>query len=185
MAQPITVAVVNGRTGDVLTYRTPRTLLGDRYSLLNRQRQRQKQNALQRHKNQKRGVAYQPSESELGQYVDRLLAQSVIQLAQQYQAGSIVIPSLKHLRELLSSEITAKAEQKCPGSVEAQDKYAKEFRRAIHQWSYNRLLETICSKANQVGLTVETGFQPSKGTAQEQAKDLAIATYHSRAIATK
>ncbi|WP_088893327.1 type V CRISPR-associated protein Cas12k [Leptolyngbya ohadii] len=185
LTHPVTVAVVNGRTGDALTYRTPRTLLGDRYPLLNRQRQRQKQNALQRHKNQKRGVAYQPSESELGQYVDRLLAKSIIQLAQQYQAGSIVIPNLKHLRELLSSEITAKAEQKCSGSVEAQDKYAKEFRQRIHRWSYNRLLEAICSKANQVGITIETGFQPSKGTFQEQAKDLAIATYHSRAINKK
>jgi len=55
LAHPITAAVVNGRTGEVLTVRTPRTLLGDRYPLLHRQRHRQQQNALKRHKNQKRG----------------------------------------------------------------------------------------------------------------------------------
>jgi hypothetical protein len=65
LSSPITAAVVNGKTGEVLTYRAPRSLLGDHYSLLNRHRQQQQQNALQRHKNQKRNVAYQPSESEL------------------------------------------------------------------------------------------------------------------------
>lgn len=35
LASSVTVAFVNGRTGDVLTYRTPPTLLGDRYHLLN------------------------------------------------------------------------------------------------------------------------------------------------------
>lgn len=185
LASPITAAVVNGRTGEVLTYRTPRSLLGDRYQLLNRHRQQQQQHAVQRHKNQKRGVAFQPTESELGQYVDRLLAKAIIQLAQAYQAGSIVIPNLTHLRELLNSEITAKAEQRCPGSVEAQRKYAKSYRVNIHRWSYNRLIETLRSKAQQLGIVVESGFQPIQGNSQGQAKDLAIAAYHARAIATK
>jgi hypothetical protein len=38
LENPITAAVVNGRTGDVLTYRTPRTLLGKQYRLFNRKR---------------------------------------------------------------------------------------------------------------------------------------------------
>lgn len=184
LAAPVTLAVVNGRTGNALTYRTPHTLLGDDYHLLNRHRQQQQQNALQRHKNQKRGVAYQPSESELGQYVDRLLAKAIIQLAQTYQAGSIVIPNLTHLRELLASEITAKAEQKS-SLVEIQNKYAKEYRQNIHRWSYNRLIKAIRGKAQQLGITVELGFQPLQGNHQEQAKDIAIATYHARAIAPK
>lgn len=185
LANPVTAAVVNGRTGDVITYRTPPTLLGDRYHLLNRHRHQQQQNALQRQKNQKRGLTYQPSESELGQYVDRLLSHAIIQLAQHYQASRIVIPSMTHLRELLASEITAKAEQKCPGSVEAQNQYAKEYRRNIHQWSYKRLIETIRSKAQGLGITVELGFHPIKRNPQEQAKDVVIAAYHSHAIATK
>ena len=185
LANPVTAAVVNGRTGEVLTYCTPRTLLGDHYHHLNRHRHQQQQNALQRHKNQKRGVTYQPSESELGQTSDRLLAKAIIQLAQTYRAGSIVMPNLTHLRELLASEIQAKAEQKCPGFVEAQDKYAKEYRRTIHKWSYNRLIEAIHCKAQQLGITVESGFQPLQFDSQKQARDLAIAVYHSRAMTTK
>ncbi|MEP1061055.1 type V CRISPR-associated protein Cas12k [Stenomitos frigidus AS-A4] len=184
LANPVTAAVVNASTGDVLSYRTPRTLLGDRYHLLNCQRQQQQQNALQRHKNQKRGVAYQPSESELGQYLDRLLAKAIIQLAQIHQAGSIVIPNLTHLRELLASEITARAEQKS-SLVEIQNKYAKEYRQAIHRWSYNRLIDSIRGKGQQLGIIVESGFQPLQGTHKEQAKDMAIAAYHARTIATK
>lgn len=180
LANPLTAAVVNVRTGDVLTYRTPKTLLGDRYRLLNRHRTQQQQNTLQRQKNQKRGIAYQPSESELGEHVDRLFSCEVVRLAQQYRAESIVIPSLKHIRELLASEIKAKAEQKCPGSVEAQDKYAKEYQMSITRWSYNRLIETIQSKALQLGITVESGFQQIRGDPKQQAKDLAIATYHAR-----
>lgn len=185
LATPVTVAVVNGSTGEVLTYRTPRTLLGDRYRLLNRHRQQQQQNGRKRHQNQKRGVAFQPAESELGQHVDRLLAKAIIELACKCQAGSIVVPNLKHLRDLLASEIQARAEHKCPGSVAAQNQYAKAYRQAIHRWSYNRLIEAICSQATQLGMTVETGFQPLQGNPQTQAKEIAIATYHARLSATK
>jgi IS605 OrfB family transposase len=166
-----------------LTYRTPKTLLGDRYRLLNRNRTQQQQNILQRQKNQKRGLRHQPSESELGEYVDHLLANEIVKLAAQYQAGSIIIPNLTHLREVLASEINARSEQKCPGSVEAQNKYAKDYRMTISKWSHNRLIETIRSKANQLGITIESGFQPTRASPQEQAKDVAIATYHARLLA--
>jgi IS605 OrfB family transposase len=185
LANPVTAAVVNILTGEALTYRTPRTLLGDRYHFLTRHRNKQQQNSLQRQKNQKRGIRHQPSESELGEYVDRLLANEVIQLAQQYRAESIVIPTLTNIRALLASEIVARAEQKCPGSVEAQNKYAKEYQMTISRWSYNRLIEAISSKAHQLGITVESGFQQIRGDPKEQAKDLAISTYHSRSITTK
>ena len=182
LANPITAAVVNVTTGEVLTYRTPKTLLGGQYRLLNRHRDRQQQNTLQRQKNQKRGVRYQPSESELGEYVDCLLANQIIQLAQKYQAQSIVIPDLKHIRGLLASEIIARAEQKCPGSVEAQNKYAKEYQMSITRWSYGRLIKTICSKALELGITIESGSQQIRGDPKEQAKDLAITTYYSRSL---
>jgi IS605 OrfB family transposase len=180
LANPVTVAVVNVRTGDVLTYRTPRTLLGKQYRLFNRHRTQQRQNSLQRQKNQKLGIDHQPSKSELGEYVDRLLANEIVKLAQQYRADSIVIPTLTHLREVLASEITARAEQKCPGSVEAQKKYAKDYKMKISHWSYNRLIKAIHSKAQQLGITIESGFQPARASPQEQAKDIAIGTYHSR-----
>ncbi|WP_174711054.1 hypothetical protein [Nostoc sp. TCL240-02] len=44
-------------------------------------------------------------ESELRQYVDRLLADEIIAIAKNYQAGSIVIPERRELREQISSEI--------------------------------------------------------------------------------
>ncbi|MCY6491442.1 type V CRISPR-associated protein Cas12k, partial [Leptolyngbya sp. GGD] len=185
LTDPITVAVVNGRTGEILAYRTPRALLGEQYCLLNRHRKQQQQNRLQRHKNQQRSATYQPSESELGQYVDQLLANSTIDLARTYQAGSIVVPNLKNVRDLLASEIQARAEEKCPGSVAAQKQYAKAYRLTIHQWSYNRLIQAICSQATQRGITVEVGSQPLKGNPQELAKDIAIAAYHARAITAK
>lgn len=185
LSDPITVAVVNVRTGQTLTYRTPKKLLGEQYRLFNRHRQQQQQNALKRHKNQKRGIAHQPSESELSQQVDRLLAKSIVQLAQQYQASSIVIPSLKGLRERLSAEIQARAEQACPGSVAAQAKYASRFQVTVHRWSYNRLIDSIKTKAQQAGLAIEPGFQPVQGHPKEQARDIAIAAYHSRLSAVK
>jgi hypothetical protein len=185
LATPVTVAVVNGSTGEVLAYRTPRTLLGDHYRLLNRHRHQQQQNSRERHKHQKRGVTFQPSESELGQYVDRLLAKAIIELARTYQAGSIVVPNLKHLRDLLASAIQARAEHKCPGSVAPQNQYAKAYRQAIHRWSYNRLIDAICSQAIQLGMTVEAGFQPLHDNPQAQAKDIALATYYARAVAAK
>lgn len=183
LANPVTAAVVNIGTGEVLTYRTPRTLLGDHYRLLNRHRRKQQQNILLRQKNQQLGIDYKPSESDLGQYVDLLLAKEIVGLARQYQASSIVIPSLKHIREFLASEIKARAKQKCPGSIEAQNKYAKEYRMSIHKWSYRRLIEAIHSKAKQFGISVESGFQQRRSNPQEQARDIAIATYHSRSLA--
>ena len=45
---------------------------------------------------------------------------------------------------------------------------------SISRWSYNRLIETIQSKALQLGITVESGFQQIRGDPKEQAKHLAI-----------
>lgn len=183
LVHPITVAVINVRTGHVLVYRSTRQLLGDSYRLLNRRRQQQQQNALKRHKNQTKGYTRQPSESELGQHVDRLLAKSVVELAQQFQAGSIVLPHTQNLREHLAAEINAKAERKSD-SKEVQDKYAKQVRISIHRWSYDRLLATITTQADKVGIAVETTTQPRQGTPQEKARDVAIAAYHFRQVSS-
>jgi IS605 OrfB family transposase len=180
LTNPVSAAVVNGRTGQLIRFYSTRKLLGDKYTLLNRHRREQRQNSLERHKNQERGKTFQPSESELGLQVDRLLAKAITQIAKLHQAGSIVLPNLTHIKELLASEITAKAERKCPGSVEIQNRYAREYRRSIHNWSYNRLIEVISSKALQVGITLEKGFQPVDASPKEQAKDIAIAVYHFR-----
>jgi len=180
MAHPATAAVVNVRTGKVLVYRSTRQLLGNKnYRLLNRQRQQQQIHALQRHKNQIKGRTSQLSESELGQYVDRLLAKSIIELAQQFQASCIVLPHTNNLREHLAAEINARAEQKSD-SKEVQNKYAKQYRISIHRWSYDRLLSTIRNQAEKAGISIEISSQPLRGTPQKKARDLALATYHFR-----
>ncbi|MEC4990128.1 MAG: hypothetical protein SAJ37_15450 [Oscillatoria sp. PMC 1068.18] len=49
-----------------------------------------------------------------------------------------------------------------------------------YQWSYGRLIDSIQQAASQVGITIESAKQFTQGTAQEQAKNLAIAAYTSR-----
>jgi hypothetical protein len=178
---PITAAVVNVKTGQALTYRSTRQLLGENYRQLNRQRQQQQQHALNRHRNQIRGYIHQPSESELGQYVDRVLAKSITELAQEFKASSIVLPDTKNLREYLTTEINARAAQKSD-SKEVQSKYAKQIRITTHRWSYDRLLTAIRTEAEKTGIPTETVTQPQQATPQLKARDLAIAAYHFRQV---
>lgn len=179
LEKPATVAVVDGSTGIVLTYRNIKQLLGDNYKLLNQQR---RQKHLLSHQRQIAQTLTSPSqlgESELGQYVDRLLANKIVAIAQTYKAGSIVLPKLGDMREQVQSEIQAKAEQKSD-VIEVQQKYAKQYRVSVHQWSYGRLIANIRSSAAKVGIVIEESKQPIRGSPQEKAKELAIAAYHSR-----
>jgi hypothetical protein len=48
------------------------------------------------------------------------------------KAGSIVLPKLGDMRENIQSKIQAIAEAKYPGSVEIQQKYAKQYRTSIN-----------------------------------------------------
>jgi len=180
LVKPATVAIVDAISGKAIAYRSIRQLLGDDYPLLNRQRQLQHQNAHQRQAAQRKGSPRQITESELGQYIDRLLAKAIVTLAKAYRASSIVLPNLGEVRESIHSEIQAKAEQKCPDLVEGQKKYAQQYRSSIHRWSYARLIESIQGQGAQVGISIEANKQPIRGSPQEQAKALAIAAYQSR-----
>lgn len=178
--KPATAVVVDGTTGEAIAYRSIKQLLGDNYKLLNRQRQQKRSSSHKRHKAQKKAAANQFGKSELGQYLDRLLAQAIVKLAQTYQAASIVLPKLDDMRELIQSEIQARAEQKIPGYIEAQEKYAKQYRVNVHQWSYGRLIDNIQAQASKVGIVIEQGEQPIRGSPQEKAKDMALSAYHAR-----
>ncbi|NHC36883.1 type V CRISPR-associated protein Cas12k [Scytonema millei] len=178
--KPATVAVVDAIAEKVLAYRNTRQLLGDNYKLLNRQRRQQRSLSHKRHKAQKRADTNQFGESELGQYVERLLAKEIVAISQNYRAGSIVLPKLGDMQEILTSEIQARAEAKCPNYVEGQQKYAKQYRISIHKWSYGRLMQNIQSQAAQAEIVVEEGKQLIRGSPQEMAKELAIAAYQSR-----
>ena len=51
----------------------------------------------------------------MGEYVDRLIAKAIIELAQKYQVSAIAVPQIEDMREIVQSEIKAKAEAKIPG----------------------------------------------------------------------
>ncbi|WP_414548505.1 type V CRISPR-associated protein Cas12k [Anabaena sp. CCY 0017] len=179
LEKPVTVAVVDGSTNKVITYRSIQQLLGDNYKLLNRQRQQKHALSHQRQIAQRLAAPNQFGESELGQYIDRLLAKEIIAIAQTYKAGSIVLPKLGDMREQVQSEIQAKAEQKSD-IIEVQKKYAKQYRVSVHQWSYGRLIANIQSQAAKAEIVIEESKQPIRGSPQEKAKELATNAYQSR-----
>jgi hypothetical protein len=180
---PATVAIVDVTIGNVITYRSIKQLLGKDYKLVQRRRQEQQHQTQQRKQAQKRGILSTHGNAELGQHLDRLIAKAIINLAQHYNASSIVLPNLNRRRDLLAAEIKARAEAKCPDYKEGQDHYARAYRQSIHNWSYQRLADSIQGSAAKHEIPVEIAYQPLQGNAQEKARDLAIAAYHHRRTA--
>ena len=82
------------------------------------------------------------------------------------------------MREIVTSEIKAKAEAKIPGYEEGQKKYAKQYRVNIHNWSYGRFIENITNQASKLGIAIAEVRQPVRGSPIEKAKDIAIALYN-------
>ncbi|WP_414545987.1 type V CRISPR-associated protein Cas12k [Nostoc sp. CCY0012] len=183
LEKPVTLAVVDVVKNEVLAYRSVKQLLGKHYNLLNRQRQQQQRLSHERHKAQKQNAPNSFGESELGQYVDRLLADAIVAIAKTYQAGSIVVPKLPDMREQISSEIQSRAEKKCPGYKEGQQEYAKQYRISVHSWSYGRLIESIQCKAAKAGISTEIGTQPIRGSPEDKARGLALFAYQERQAA--
>jgi IS605 OrfB family transposase len=193
-AKPATVAVVNVETGEVLAYRDVKQLLSKpikegktkkkktQYEYLKRKQEQQRLNSHQRHNAQKNGTPCNFGESKQGEYVDRLLAKAIVEVAKQYRASSIVLPGLRNIREATESEVKARAEQRFPGYQELQDCYAKDYRASIHRWSYNRLAECIQLKAERAGIAIEKVQQPHSGSPQEKARDLVLAAYENRKV---
>lgn len=178
--KPVTVAVVDASKLEVLAYRSVKQLLGENYNLLNRQRQQQQRLSHERHKTQKKDAPNSFGESELGLYIDRLLACAIVAIAKTYQASSVVLPKLRDIREIIQSELQAKAEKKIPGYKEGQQQYAKQYRMSFHRWSYGRLIENITSQATKIGISIEITSQQIRGSPQEQARDLALSAYQQR-----
>lgn len=178
--KPATLAIVDIQTGKAITYRSIRQILGKNYKLLNRYRLKQQRNAHKRHNNQRKGGSNQLRESNQGQYLDRLIAHEIVAIAQRYQVSSLVLPDLGNIREIVQSEVQARAEQKIPGSIEQQRQYARQYRASVHRWRYAQLTQFIQSQAAQVGISIEIVKQPLVGTPQEKARDLAISAYQAR-----
>ena len=178
--KPATLAIVDIQTGKAITYRSIRQLLGENYKLLNRYRLRRQRNAHQRHKNQQKGAFNRFGESNSGEYLDRLIAHEIVAIAQKYQVSSLILPDLGDIREIVQSEVQARAEQEIPGSIELQRRYALQYRASVHRWRHAQLSQCIGSQAAQVGISIEVVKQPFTGTPQEKAKNLVIAAYQSR-----
>lgn len=109
-----------------------------------------------------------------GKYLNDLLVRAVMDLATQYQAGSIVLPKLDYIREIVESEIKVKAEKKIPLSVDLQKKYAKTYRMNVHQWSYGLLIDGLQNQAKRLSISIEERKQPIRGSPQEQSRDLVL-----------
>ncbi|MBD2388726.1 hypothetical protein H6G32_25560 [Cylindrospermum sp. FACHB-282] len=148
--------------------------------MLSRRRRQQVHFRKEREKAQKKDAPCHLGESELGEYIDKLLAKRIVEIAEHYQAVSIVLPKLKDMREIRTSAIQAKAETKHLGNRHVQQLYIKEYNRQIHNWSYNRLQEGIKSKAAELRIGIEFEVQPNYGTLQEKARDLTFFAYQSR-----
>ena len=193
LKEPVTLAVVNLVNGDVIACCDTKQLLDKpiqqkpkkgkkakqhtQYELFLRRRQQQNDNDCRRQQAQTKFADNRFGESELGKYVDRLLAKAIVEMAIQYRVSSIVLPDLDNVREILDSEIQARAEAKIPGVKKAQKQYARNYRKSIHRWSYARLCEAIASKANREGVAIECARQSSQGTSEIQARDLALTAY--------
>lgn len=165
-------------TGEVIAYRSLKQLLGDDYKLLNLQRLHKQKQSHKRHKSQRDSSSRKcnKSQSELGQYIDRLLAKEIVAIAKSYKAGRIIVPSFNNIRESIQAELTAKAEAKIQGSLEAQKRYLKNYRINVHQWSYGRLIENITLQASKLNIIVTEAKQSIRGSPQEKAKHLALSS---------
>ncbi|MEL6986886.1 MAG: type V CRISPR-associated protein Cas12k [Bacteroidota bacterium] len=196
LKEPVRVAIVNLVNGEILACRDTKQLLDKpikqkpkqgkkakkhtQYELFLRRRQQQNENDAKRQEAQTKFADNRFRESELGKYVDRLLAKAIVEMAIQYRVSSIVIPDLKNVREILNSEIQVKAEAKASGSKKAQKRYARNYRKSIHNWSYARLCKAISSKAKQKNIAIECSRQSSQGTSEIQAQGLALTAYRDR-----
>lgn len=187
------VAVVDLQTQKLLEYYSARKLLIkqrvkkprrnrsllqlslENYRLISRLRKLSRRNLTSKQKQQKQGkYVRSKAESNLGQYLERLIATRVTQVALRWRANSIVIPELEGMREYIESAVQARAKQLFPKHREKQENYAKHFRIKGHRWSYRRIAEFIRSRTLAEGIAVKTVRQSGKGSLLNKALRLAL-----------
>lgn len=145
------------------------------YRLIHQLHQRHQQNSQQRAKQQKQDhYQHSDSDSNLGLYVDRLIAARIVELALVRKAATIAIPQLQGIRESVESDIRARAERLFPNQKERQKKYAQDYRASFHRWSYGRLRECIRECAKTEGIAVVERKQSSLDDLQQKAKAIAL-----------
>ncbi|HEY9669955.1 MAG TPA: type V CRISPR-associated protein Cas12k [Waterburya sp.] len=149
------------------------------YRLVEQLHRRHQHHSRQRVKQQQQN-RYQQSDSDsnVGLYVDRLIASRIVNLALQRKAGTIVIPQLKGIRESVESDIRAQAERKFPNEKERQKEYAKHYRASFHSWSYARLAKCIKECGAREGIAVVERKQSSQGDLEQKAIAIALSSYN-------
>jgi IS605 OrfB family transposase len=145
------------------------------YRLVEQLHRRHQDHSRQRAKQQQQN-RYQQSDSDsnLGLYVDRLIAAQIVELALQRKAGTIVIPQLRGIGESVESDIRAQAERLFPNEKERQKKYALHYRASFHRWSYARLSQCIRECATREGIAVVERKQSSQGDLEQKAIAIAL-----------
>ncbi|WP_052312608.1 type V CRISPR-associated protein Cas12k [Geminocystis herdmanii] len=176
LQEPVTIALVDVSTNKVILYRNIKQLLGDDYHLIRRRRNEKQKLNHQNHKARKRANFQQKGESNLGEYLDRLIAKSILQIAEEYQVSTIIVPRLNQIRSITEAEIQARAEERIPEYKEGQRKYAQDYCVQVHQWSYGRLIDNIKAISSKLGIVVEEGKQPKQGKFTDKALQLALST---------
>jgi transposase len=146
--------------------------------LINKLHQQHQQKCLQRAKQQQQGnYRRDKSQSNLGTYVDRLIAARIVDLAALRNAATIVIPNLEGIRESVESEIQAQAQRQFPHDKERQKEYKKQFRQSFHNWSYGRLSQYIQECASQADIAVVIDKQSSQGSLEHKAAMIVFSAF--------
>ena len=194
---PLTACVIDLRNGNVVEHQTSKHLLAihgikakrgkrsvlqlrlEHWRLVNKLHLRRQRNLLQRQKEQKQNQYRESNnESNLGAHVERLLANRLVRLAVKWKAGSIAVPDLKYIREIVESDIQARAKLKFPQQKKLQEQYAKQLRANFHRWSYHRLVEFIRERASSQGIQVVAGKQAAQGSLRQQAVEVAMSAHN-------
>ncbi len=191
------VAVVDLQTQQVLEYYSLRKLLTnqrvkksrrdrsllqlqlEKYRLVNRLRKLRRRNLVHRQEEQEQGRCVESkAESNLGQYLERVIAAKIAQIALEWKASSVVIPNLGDMREYIESAVQARAKQLFPNHRERQKSYAKQFRIEGHRWSCRRLTEFIRSRTLSEGISIKAGRQPATGSLANKALKIALSGHN-------
>ncbi len=147
------------------------------HRLVQQLHQRHQQNSRRRSEEQKQDrYRSSNSDSNLGLYVERLIASKIVELALQRKAGTIAIPQFKGIDESVESDIRARAERLFPNEKERQEEYAKPYRASFHRWSYSRLSECIKECASKKGIAVVVRQQSSVGELEQKAIAIALSS---------
>lgn len=177
----VTTTISDAISGKILECRGLEALFGKDYELVKRRQFERQLNSRRRTQNQKRGANDQFGESNLGDTIDKRIANAVIDFAKKHQSGFIVLPDMNDYRWRKQAEIAAFAERECGGWKGIEKKFAKAQNEKNHSWSYGRLITYITNQAEKEGILVKTGRQPIQGSSQEQGKLMAIEAYKDKA----